>query len=299
MSNEKINNISEMFRSKIEILAELSKVKITFFVAISGTVGYILAGGSVGFEMLMTLLGIFILSCGSSAFNHVQEVKTDALMVRTKNRPLPQQKMNISESAAWAFAMVMSGLLILIVFTNPLATLLGVAALVSYNLMYTPLKKLTAFAIFPGSIVGALPPAIGWVAAGGGIADPKLMSLMVFFFVWQIPHFWFLMLIYDNDYRRAGFPTPSRYFSNEQLKRITFVWIGALAASCMMIPFFGVTHSVFTNLLLLLAGGILLWRTRSLVVKLEKQFNLKLAFVDINVYVLFVVVLLSVDKVIN
>ncbi len=286
-------------KSKLAIIAELSKVRITFFVAISGTVGYILAGGTFGIELIMTLLGIFILSCGSSAFNHFQEIETDAMMIRTKNRPLPAKKISKHESAIWASAFVLVGLVMLATFTNPVSTILGVAALVAYNLMYTPLKKLTAFAIFPGSIVGALPPAIGWIAAGGSPFDPKLIVLAMFFFIWQIPHFWFLMLIYDNDYKRAGFPTPSKYFSAEQLKRITFVWIGALAASCMMLPFFGVTHNLLTNLLLLTAGGVLLWRTRSLVAKFDKHFNLKLAFVDINVYVLFVVVLLSVDKIIN
>jgi protoheme IX farnesyltransferase len=286
-------------KTKLAIIAELSKIRITFFVAISGTVGFILAGGSFGIELVMTLLGIFILSCGSSAFNHFQEVDTDSLMIRTKNRPLPANKISKYESAIWASAFVIVGLILLAIYTNPIATMLGVAALFAYNIMYTPLKKITAFAIFPGSIVGALPPAIGWVAAGGTLFDPKLLVLAMFFFIWQIPHFWFLMLIYDNDYRRAGFPTPSKYFSSEQLKRITYVWIGALAASCMMLPFFGVTHNLLTNLLLLIAGGVLLWRTRSLVMKLDKHFNLKLAFVDINVYVLFVVVLISVDKIIN
>jgi len=289
----------DSIKSKIAVIGELSKVRITFFVAISGTVGFILGGGAFGIELLMTLVGIFILSCGSSAFNHFQEIDTDAIMVRTKNRPLPANKITRLESVIWATAFILLGLSILAVYTNVIATLLGVSALIAYNLMYTPLKKLTAFAIFPGSIVGAIPPAIGWVAAGGYILDPKLIVLAMFFFIWQIPHFWFLMLIYDKDYQRAGFPTPTKYFSTEQLKRVTFVWIGALAASCMMIPLFGVTHNLLTNLMLLIAGGVLLWRTRSLVVKLDRSFNLKLAFVDINVYVLFVVVLLSVDKIIN
>lgn len=277
-------------------LYELGKVKITFFVAISGSVGYIVANGNFDVNLLIAALGILLLSIGSAGFNHIQEVKTDSLMDRTKNRPLPSNKMNKSDAILWASIFVLIGLGILYINFGYETFILGLMALAAYNLLYTPLKKITAFAIFPGAIVGALPPAIGWVAAGGSILDPKIVALGLFFFIWQIPHFWFLMLIFDKDYQQAGFPTPSKYLNSDQLKRITYVWVVALAATCMLIPYFGVTHSIITNILLLLAGFILVWRTRTLVITYDKSLNLKLAFLDINLYVLAVVLLLSVDK---
>lgn len=280
----------------IDSLFELAKVRITFFVAISGLVGYIQAGNGLEWNVLPVLLGIFILSCGSAALNHYQEIKTDALMVRTKNRPLPSAKISRNFALYSLLMMIVIGLGLIWQFSNFNAFLLGIGALISYNVIYTPLKRVSAFAIMPGSLVGALPPAIGWVAAGGSMMDPKMYVLGMFFFVWQIPHFWVLLLMYDVDYRRAGFPTLSKYFTEEQLKRITYVWIAALASSCMLIPLFGLTHNIFTDLLLLFAGFLLVWRAKSLVAGLDRRFNFKLAFMDINVYVLVVVTLLSIDQ---
>lgn len=287
-------------KNLLNILMELGKVRITIFVAVSGSVGYIIANdGIIDLTLFVTALGIFLLSVGASAFNHIQEIPTDGLMNRTKNRPLPAHSITPLSATLWASAFVIAGSLILLFGVNYGAFALGLSTLVAYNLIYTPLKKVSAFAIMPGAIVGALPPAIGWVAGGGSIADPKLLALALFFFIWQIPHFWFLLLIFDEDYKRAGFPTLSKYFSQEQLKRITYVWVLALAASCMMIPLFGLTHNLFTNLLLLFAGFVLAWRTKSLVAKYDKDLNFKLAFMDINIYVLTVVVLLSIDQFIH
>ncbi|MBX3044582.1 MAG: protoheme IX farnesyltransferase [Candidatus Kapabacteria bacterium] len=291
-------NISLMdsLKSYFSIISELSKVRITFFVAISGLVGYILAGNGLDWNIVPILAGIFILSCGSAALNHYQEIDTDSMMVRTKNRPLPTRKITSAFALITVIAMSLSGLALIWYFSNFTAFLLGIGALISYNAIYTPLKRVSAFAIMPGAIVGAMPPAIGWAAAGGMITDPKLFALGMFFFVWQIPHFWFLLLMYDVDYRRAGFPTLSKYFNSTQLKRITYVWVVALAASCMLIPLFGLTHNLLTNLLLLFAGFVLIWRTKPLVVEFDERFNFKLAFLDINLYVLVVVTLLSIDQ---
>ncbi len=277
-------------------ILELAKVRITFFVAISGLVGYMLASNGIDWNVVPVLLGIFMLSCGSAALNHFQEVSTDALMNRTKNRPLPSRKITKIFALSTVIALAVIGLALIWEFSNFSAFLLGIGGIISYNVIYTPLKRVTAFAIMPGAIVGAIPPAIGWLAAGGSISDPKLYALAMFFFVWQIPHFWFLLLMYDVDYRRAGFPTLSKYFSDAQLKRITYVWVVALAASCMLIPLFGLTHNIIINLLLLFAGFVLIWRTKPLVVDFDERFNLRLAFIDINLYVLVVVTLLSVDQ---
>jgi protoheme IX farnesyltransferase len=280
----------------IDSILELAKVRITFFVAISGIVGYIQAGNGMDLNVIPLLLGIFILSCGSAALNHYQEISTDGMMNRTKSRPLPSGKITPRFAMISIILMVSIGLILILAFSNFTAFLLGIGAILSYNIIYTPLKRISAFAIMPGAIVGAMPPAIGWAAAGGSLSDPRLYALGLFFFIWQIPHFWFLLLMYDVDYRRAGFPTLTKYFTETQLKRITYVWVAALAASCMLIPLFGMTHNVVTNLLLLAAGFILVWRAKSLVAGLDSRFNLRLAFIDINLYVLVVVTLLSIDQ---
>lgn len=276
---------------------ELGKVRITFFVAISGSVGYILSKGTADLTMLISMFGVFVLSVGSAAFNHFQEIDTDSLMDRTKNRPLPAKK--ISSNIALAFATISSltGLIILAVITSTTTLLLGILALIWYNLIYTPLKKVTPLAIMPGALVGALPPAIGWTAAGGSIFDPQIWILALFFFIWQIPHFWFLLLIFDKDYQKGGFPTLTETFSELQLSRISYIWIVALAATCMLIPLFGVTHNLTTNIILFIAGVLMVYRTGFYIRQYTEARSLKLAFLNVNIYVLVVVFLLSIDKI--
>ncbi len=275
---------------------ELGKVRITFFVAISGSVGYILSAGEMNAAMILPILGIFILSVGAAAFNHYQEIDTDSLMDRTKNRPLPAKKIKDETALLFAVGTSISGLLLLAIFSNPMALLLGVMALISYNIVYTPLKKITAWAIMPGALVGAIPPAIGWAAAGGSVMNPQLWVLALFFFIWQIPHFWFLLLIFDKDYQKGGFPTLTETFSDIQLTRISYVWIAALAATCMLIPLFGVTHNLMTNIILFVAGVAMVYRTGNYIRNYNEARSLKLAFLNVNIYVLLVVFLLSVDQ---
>ena len=286
-------------REKIRIITELGKMRITFFVSISGSVGYLLVSGTMSLEMLLTVFGIFVLSSGSAAFNHYQEVPTDAMMRRTENRPLPSGKIDRSEAFTIASSMVLSGLAILLLFAGTGAAILGVLALIWYNAIYTPMKKATAMAVVPGAVVGALPPAIGWVAAGGSFFHPQLWALMLFFFIWQIPHFWFLFIIYDKDYKRAGFPTLTETYSKPQLARISYVWVVALAATTMLIPYFGLNSSLAANVVLFAAGAILVWRTAGIIKKYSENRKLKFAFRDINIYVLTVVLVLSIDSFIN
>ncbi|MFP4370260.1 MAG: protoheme IX farnesyltransferase [Candidatus Kapaibacterium sp.] len=287
-----------MSKKLMHNIAELTKIRITFFVAISSSVGFILAAGNISMEMTFSVIGILILSGGSSAFNHYQEIETDSIMKRTKSRPLPTKSVSRGFAFTFAALMSLSGLAILLIFNGLVPFLLGVLALIWYNLIYTPMKKVSPLAVVPGSVIGALPPAIGWAAAGGSMADPALWALMLFFFIWQIPHFWFLLLLFEDDYREAGFPVLTDIFSREQLKRVTFVWVAALAASCMLIPLFSSPSHLLTNLLLLAAGIILVWRSKGLVMDLYAGGNFRFAFRDINIYVLTVVLLLSFDRLI-
>ncbi|MCX6155958.1 MAG: protoheme IX farnesyltransferase [Candidatus Kapabacteria bacterium] len=282
----------------LKIMYLLGKVKITLFVAISGALGYILATGHIDFGMIVPTLGIFILSCGSSALNQVQEWRFDALMDRTKNRPIPTSKLSPFQSLFISSALIIIGLSILYIFEGSTAFYLGIFAIVWYNAFYTPLKRYTAMAVVPGALIGAIPPLIGWVSGGGYIFDPSILSLCLFFFIWQIPHFWLLILIYHKDYERAGFPTLTKTFPQEQLKRITYIWIIALAASCMMIPMFGLSRNILTLPILFFAGAYLVWRTKPLLEQFHTSKTFRIAFMDINLYVVIVTLILSIDKLI-
>ncbi|MDP4175070.1 MAG: protoheme IX farnesyltransferase [Bacteroidota bacterium] len=283
----------------IGILMELGKVRITFFVAFSTAIGFILASGSISGNIIIPTLGVFILACGSSAMNHYQERKSDALMERTKQRPLPSGAIKPKHALIIVFTFLALGLMLIYVSSNFTAMLLGVLAVLWYNAFYTPLKKVTPLAVVPGALIGAIPPIIGWVAGGGSVFDKEIFAVALFFFIWQIPHFWLLLLIYSRDYESAGFPTLTRLFNMDQLSRITFIWIAALAVSCLLIPLSGVVHNLYINILLLISGLWLLWKSRNLIFKGSERRVYRYAFRDINNYVLFVTVVLALNKIIN
>ena len=267
-----------------KIFVELGKVRLTSFVAISASIGYILATGQITMELILPVIGVFMLSWGSSAFNQIQEWHYDAKMNRTKHRPLPTKEIETSTALVLALTFNIGGLAVLMATGSSEAVLLGLLAIFWYNVVYTPLKRKTALAAVPGALLGAIPPSIGWVTGGGDFGAPQMWAVALFFFIWQIPHFWLLLLLYENDYRRAGFPVLTDVFSRPQLKRITFAWIAALAVSCLLIPLAGASQFEYTFLLLFGAGGVLVWRMRYLLKQYYVNMNFKLAFMDVNIY---------------
>jgi protoheme IX farnesyltransferase len=280
----------------LKIFSALGKVKITFFVSVSTALGFILAHGSITSEMILPVLGVFILSCGSSAFNQFQEFRPDALMNRTKHRPIPVGRIKPIDGFVIAAFLSLAGMLLLFLSGNIIALILGILALIWYNLIYTPLKKKTSLAVVPGALIGAIPPAIGWVAGGGLLSNPQIWALSLFFFIWQIPHFWLLLLIYEEDYRRAGFPVLSDLFNADMITKITYVWITALVSSCMLIPLFGLSNNTLTGILLICVGLWLLWRTKNLMRQYNRKIEARYAFIHVNFYVLTVAVVLIADK---
>ncbi|MGE5431842.1 MAG: protoheme IX farnesyltransferase [Syntrophomonadaceae bacterium] len=283
----------------IPILLELGKVRITLFVAVSTSVGFILASGKVNWQLFFVTLGVFLLACGSSAMNHYQERNTDALMSRTKMRPIPSGAIKPSAALMVVILFSAAGLLILYLSGNLTVVVLGLLALAWYNAFYTPLKKVTALAVVPGALIGSIPPVMGYVAAGGMMMNPEILAVALFFFIWQVPHFWLLLMIYEKDYEKAGFPVLTSLFSTRQLTRITFVWIVALAVSCLFIALFGVVKNPVINILLILAGVWLVWDSRKLIIHSFEKMTYRFAFREINIYVLLVVILLSINKLFN
>jgi protoheme IX farnesyltransferase len=283
-------------KKHIGIILELGKVRITFFVAFSTSVGYLLQSGKLDFTMLLPAFGVFVLAAGSSAINHYQERLSDALMERTKNRPIPSGRITELYAIVASAALVIIGLSIIYFSANITAVILGVIALIWYNVIYTPLKKKYTMAVVPGSLIGAIPPVIGWVAAGGSSYDFKILALAMFFFIWQIPHFWLLLLLHGKDYEQAGFPTLTKIFSNDQLSRITFMWMAALAISCLLVPFFDISTKLISVIMMLILGAWLLFESFDILTNYFERLVFRKAFMRINLYVLAIVIILSLDK---
>ncbi len=192
--------------AKAKAYVELLKVRLSLLVAFSCAFGYGLATvGTTHWDVLVWLtLGGFLMSGASVTINQILEKDLDKRMSRTHLRPLPTQRVSVSE--AWVFAVVcmMLSTAILSWVTNPLTVALSLLSMVLYSFVYTPLKRVGPVAVFVGAIPGALPPLLGWIAASGTITYEALIVFGIQF-IWQFPHFWAIAWVADDDYKKAGF----------------------------------------------------------------------------------------------
>jgi protoheme IX farnesyltransferase len=293
----KLFNLNNL-KKQINILFELTKIKITIFVMVTAVLGYICAAGELNYGVILPALGLLLVACGSAVINHYQERKSDVLMDRTKNRPIPSGRISPINALYIALILVTIGFITLSLSGGILAGALSLLNLVWYNGIYTPLKKKNPLAIIPGSMVGAIPPAVGWVSAGGSLLNPQIIIISFFFFIWQIPHFWLLLTVLGNDYEKAGFPTFSKLFSKEQFSRIIFMWIAATVVTSFMIPFFGIVRNPVINFALLFAGIWLTVKAIKLLKPDTDKLSFRFAFREINIFAIIIVLLLSIDKMI-
>jgi len=185
----------------------LTKPRLNVLVVATSAAGYYLGATSPvnAAVFLATVLGTAFVAGGAAALNQVYERDTDALMRRTRTRPLPSGRVSPAEARVFGVALSIAGLALLTAFSTWLASLLALATLVIYLFVYTPLKRLSPSATIVGAVPGALPPLIGWVASHGTIALGGL-ALFLIVFLWQIPHFMAIAWMYREDYGAAGFP---------------------------------------------------------------------------------------------
>jgi heme o synthase len=272
----------------------LGKVRISFPVALSALAGFVLYSGELNSQSWLMALGVFLMSCASGALNHWQERDTDRRMPRTRNRPLASGKISATTGFLIVIGYLVAGSLVLI-FSNPMiALILSWITLIFYNFVYTPLKKVTAFAVIPGSMVGALPPVIGWTAAGGSIFAESILIVALFFFIGQIPHFWLLLLIFGDQYKLAGLPSLTDVFSEVQIKRITYVWVLTTIASALLVLFLVLHNLIIILLLLFYIIYLLVSATGSVFSK--NQFKVLPAFYRLNFLYLLMMLFLIVDS---
>jgi len=196
----------------------------------------------------LLLAGVCLLAAGCSALNQVQERDVDARMERTGRRPVACGRLSAQAGLALALALAAGGLLLLAA-AGETAFLFGAFALLWYNGVYTPLKRRTPFAVLPGALCGALPPLIGWTAAGGEPADFRIVLIAGLIFLWQIPHFWFFALKHREDFQRAGLPTVFTRFTPAQLHRLALAWAFSLACATLLLPAFGLLQHPAARLL--------------------------------------------------
>src|SRR5882724_6169608 len=188
--------------------AQLFKVRVTSLIVMTAWTGFYMGAAkssvpSISWTLFHTLLGIGLTCAGSAALNEVLERRVDALMRRTKNRPLPSGRMSVAAGLTAGLAATLGGSVYLALTTNVLTGALALGTAVTYLAFYTPLKRLSPISTFVGAFPGAMPPLLGWTAVRGKLElEAVLLFLIVFF--WQFPHFQAIAWLYRDDYEAAG-----------------------------------------------------------------------------------------------
>jgi len=193
-------------KSKFSAFIELTKPRITILILISTALGYYLAESAMinYLNFFYTILGTAILSGGAGTINHCIERDLDMLMDRTKSRPIPTGLISIKNALNFGLAQSIIGFAILWVFVNQLTATLGLATILLYLFVYTPLKKITWLNTTIGAIPGAMPALGGWAASVNELS-PNAWILFAILFLWQHPHFYAIAIMCKDDYERAGF----------------------------------------------------------------------------------------------
>jgi len=201
--------------------------KVSLAVAAGSLFGALYRGAGEPLAVAGAVAGAFLLCGGCSALNQVQERRRDRCMLRTEDRPVASGRMSASRGVRIAIGAGLAGLLLFFLSGGWPLLVLGLLVLAVYNGAYTLLKPVTPVALLAGGVAGAVPPLAGWLAAGGSVTDPRILSVIIIFYLWQVPHFWLLAEKHRTDYERAGFAMLHGSLSPVSGARLMGVWVAA------------------------------------------------------------------------
>lgn len=249
-----------LLKQKVADYAMLAKFRLSFLVVFSAVIGYMFAvNGQYNLTAILWLaLGGMLVTGASNAINQVIERDIDKLMSRTQNRPLPAERMNVTEAIMAAGVFGVSGILILTWNFNAVAGVLAAVSLISYAFVYTPLKRVSSIAVFVGAIPGALPPMIGYVCATGQI-DFVAIVLFSIQFVWQFPHFWSIAWVQYEDYLKAGIMLLPSASGKTKMSAVQSVIYCLLLLVVSTIPYFFGMVGLIGNVFIVAVGVMFLW----------------------------------------
>jgi len=235
----KVSNSSTIKHSVISNFKEITKMRLSLSVVFSSLTGYLLGADTVSFYTLLLLaFGGYFMVGASNAYNQIIERDLDALMERTKNRPIPSGSMSVNSAFTLATIFTILGITVLYII-NPQTAMFGAISIFLYTSAYTPLKTKTPLSVFVGAIPGAIPFMLGWVAATDDFGiEPGTLFMLQFF--WQFPHFWAIGWFLHEDYQKAGFnllPTGKRDKGTAVQTILYTVWTILVS----IIPVFGIT----------------------------------------------------------
>ena len=282
---------------KLKYYLELSKLKIMIPVSLTGFTGYFIFDPHLSLKSISISIGILLMAVSASVLNQIQEVALDGKMNRTLHRPLPAGMIKLNDAVLFFFINLIAGTVVIYTNGSLNAALIGLITIIWYNGIYTYSKRVTAFAVVPGAITGALPPLIGWVAAGGGVWDKPIIFLEFLFFIGQIPHFWLVMLKYGEEYKIAGAPSLADFFNITQINRLTFTWVVSSVVAALFLCNFEIIRNVSLIWVLLIASAFMIWQFSGLFKPRETINNYRKYSILLDSYYLLVLFLLISDRI--
>lgn len=285
------------FAAFVNDFLQLTKFRLALSVVFSSVAGYLLAVDQVEIKILIGLfIGGFAMVGASNAINQLIEKDLDALMNRTKSRPLPTFRMSVLVAAIIAIVLTVLGIMVLYAI-NVKTALFGLLSIFIYTCIYTPLKIISPLAVFVGAFPGAIPFMLGWVAATGEFGvEPGTLFMVQFF--WQFPHFWAIGWMLDDDYKKAGFKMlPSGNPDRLSAFQIVFYTLWTIIISLLpATSYTGNLHlSIPGALLILIIGLYLLYYAIKLMQLQTKDAAKKLMFASIG-YITILQIIYVIDK---
>tara|TARA_X000000950_G_C13845194_1_gene632006 strand:- start:638 stop:1549 length:912 start_codon:yes stop_codon:yes gene_type:complete len=276
---------------------QLTKFRLAVSVVFSSVAGYLLAADQIQIQVLLGLFfGGFAMVGASNAFNQWIEKDRDALMIRTKNRPLPAGRMNNFTAVTIASVLTILGIIIL-QYINYKTALFGALSIFIYTCIYTPLKTLTPLAVFVGAFPGAIPFMLGWVAATGSFGiEPGILFMVQFF--WQFPHFWAIGWMMDEDYKKAGFKMlPTGNPDRATAFQIVFYTLWTIIISILPYTRYSgeLSLSLSAVVALIIIGGYFLFFALKLMQRKTKEAARKLMYASIA-YISLLQIIYVLDK---
>ena len=267
-------------------------------VTFSALTGYLLSGRAPNAALLYLFTGLFFLSSGASVLNQVQEFRFDALMKRTHDRPIPAGEVSRKNAILLSLVLIGAGVWFLQLI-GWIPMILGLLNIVFYNLIYTPLKTRSWLAIVPGAAVGGVPPLIGWTSAGLYLFHPNAIFLFIFVCLWQVPHFWLLMIKYGKEYENAGFSSISKILNELQIKRVVFFWGLCTSLFLLSFPLFGFVLHPLLLIMLVLINLFFIRQFYNYLFREGDTGTVHKAFILINMYAMIVFILLTINALIS
>ena len=283
-------NLSE----KIRCYAQMFKLKLTSFVVISAIMGYFMGGATFNFtEIILLVVGGFLITCTSNALNQVIEKEHDKLMERTKKRPLPMNKLSIKE-AIWVSSILGVIGITMLWMLNPLTGILGALAIFMYVALYTPLKRVSTISVFVGAFPGAFPPMLGWVAATGSFSV-EAGILFAMQFIWQFPHFWAIAWKINDQYSKAGFKMLPYGKKDKRTAGIIVLSSLALFTSSILPEYIGFTGRIATIGLFILSA-LMVYPSIRLFQTLDDKYALRTMLMS-YLYLILSLTIILIDRV--